>query len=175
QSTNQALGLAVVVIDSGSTGNGMFVDNSFSHIGTSTALTTLVFVDTTNSWIFARNKNQTKTMRLRGDRGTFAFGNTNLGDFNTILGNANTFISYSAVGAIPGTTNWFYNPGSADIEYRWEISLDEALPHNVYVTNTSVLVVTDTLCSVFGDFDVEMYSSANPAGTYTDLAALTAV
>jgi hypothetical protein len=177
---NAGFGIAVAVVKGTFAGSsGVFVDNTFDHVETNSVIDRLFFQDDTGIWNIERNKNQTKSIFLKGNRGQFGLGGpgglVNIGDFS-LLNIAGCYIYFSDIYHSPplGSTKFIYKSAN-QVFYVWEISLDEALPSNVSVIKAVSTVTSSTLFSLRGDFNLEMFSAANLAGTYKDSVDLTTV
>lgn len=175
---NAGFGIAVALMGGASGSSGIFVDNTFSHTETNSSVDYLKFQDNTGIWNIERNKNQTKTIYLKGNRGNFSIKNptkniATIADFATynigdcfirftdwlhLISNGPTIFGYDAT-------------ASGEINYIWDLSLDESLPQNVCITNVVMTVSATELLSVTGDLKLDIFSSLNSHSDTSDLSA----
>lgn len=127
---------------------GFIVGNSFNSTtinGSSTSLIEDNTVAASSNWWSDQNRNQVKTLLLRGNQGEFGYRDAVVGTDESIVLNmgapAASYLSYVLLKQFNSSADnveFIYQDTNQILTFRWQIDLSGIIPYGAYVTDVSV-------------------------------------
>lgn len=144
-----SLSRGYIQITSGTTFRGGIVNNAFDSTTFNGSSTDLIEDNTSSTlnWWSNQNRNQVKTLVLRGNQGIYGYRDAVVGtDENIVLNLGNpaaAYASYIKLKQFNGSGDnieFIYEDTSQILTFRWQVDLSGLIPYGAYVTDVSVVV-----------------------------------